>query len=852
MEFRKYSPYLAALVIFLGLTLISFWPAFSGDVLEQSDIKQFKSMSHETAEFRKTYGTEPLWTSSMFCGMPTTQVSQIYPGNWLTKIDEAFHLFLPRPSGYVFLAFVGFFVLLLSLKTDPWLSILGSVAFGLSTYFFLAIRAGHNSKVNAIDYMPFIIAGIVLVMTNRRWLGFAVLTLFMALEFNANHLQITYYTFLLSGILLINYFIVEWRKKNLRNFFIGLGLFGAATGIAVLPNAGNLMMTYEYAKHSTRNQTELTIRPGDLQSNAYNQTGGVTKDYAFEWSNGTDEALTFFIPNYKGGASVALKETEHANLKAVNPGTEKVISQLNAYFGGLPRTDGAVYIGVIIMFLAIGGVFISRHPLRWGLLAATIIAVLFAMGKNFASLNEFVLEHLPGYNKFRTVPMIMVIAQLTLPLLAVFALDKLIKSRREEETIENAQPQSFRALKITGWIILGFCVLTLSLPSLLNNFETANESAIYKQKFISEGTDPVIAETNTALLLENLTMVRANLVQLDAFRSALFLAAGFLLIILFLRKKINTQTLLLILGLLITIDLLLIDNRYINASKYEERSEAEAAPELTRIDSRILSDTSYYRIANGTVDNLFIDATTSYYHHSIGGYSAAKLGRYDELVKFAIIPELRDFAYGIDSVKRVDSLLNKFMEKFPVMNMLNTKYFILRGQNGGRGVVTNLNANGNAWFIQNVKTVVSADSEIVSLSAINPGKTMVLRESNKSGLNIAPVYKGEGSIRLLHHLPNEMVYESNTASTEFAVFSEIYYPDGWTATIDGKETKHICVNYLLRGMEIPAGKHRIVFRYLPQTYVTGNKIAMAGSILVILVTGFAVFVALRKKKKAQA
>jgi hypothetical protein len=397
MNFKKYLPHLAAVVLFAVITLVQFSPLLSDKVLEQGDIVRYKGMSQEMTDFRKAEHSEALWTNSMFGGMPAYQVSTIYPGNWLGHIDKMFHLYLPHPSGYIFLCFIGFFILLLCLEINPWLAIVGALAYGFSSYFFIIIEAGHNSKANAIGYLAPLLGGIILLMRGKHWLGFAVTTLFMAMELNANHVQISYYGFMLFGLVFLSYFILAFKEKTLKAFFIGVGLFIAASLIGVLPNTGNLLATYEYGNYTTRGKTELTMNAA-LQTNKGNITSGLDKDYATQWSYGVGETFTFLIPNFKGGGSDAIGRVDKDALKSVDPQLREQVAQSSAYFGEQPFTSGPVYIGAIVMLLAFLGLFIIDHPLKWALVAGTLLSVMLAWGKNFMGLTSVFMDFVPGYN----------------------------------------------------------------------------------------------------------------------------------------------------------------------------------------------------------------------------------------------------------------------------------------------------------------------------------------------------------------------------------------------------------------------------------------------------------------------
>ncbi|MCE3260844.1 MAG: hypothetical protein K0S12_2485 [Bacteroidetes bacterium] len=446
-NYKNYIPHAAAVVIFAIITLIYFKPLFSGKELRQDDIARHKSMSKEIADFRNTNKTEPLWTNSMFGGMPAYQISTLYPGNWIGKLDNAFKLFIPLPAGYLFLYCLGFFILLLCLDVNPWLALVGGVAYGLSSYFLIILEAGHNSKANALGYLPALIGGVILLFKGRQWLGLALTTLFTAMELNANHVQISYYGYILIAFIILGYFINSVNRKQVPAFFKGLGFFLIGSLIGALPNAGNLMTTNEYGKYSSRGKSELTINYESIKAarsgavgldgnpnnpaaqrdlidhaakerHAKNTTTGLDKDYATNWSYGIGETFTFLIPSFKGGASAAIGNVDEDALKKVNPDYRRQVAGSNAYFGDQPFTSGPVYIGAIICFLALLGMFIIKNRIKWPIFFGTLLTIALAWGNNFMALTDFFMDHVPGYNKFRAVSMLMVIAELTLPLLA--------------------------------------------------------------------------------------------------------------------------------------------------------------------------------------------------------------------------------------------------------------------------------------------------------------------------------------------------------------------------------------------------------------------------------------------------
>jgi hypothetical protein len=850
MNFKKYLPHLAAVVLFAVITLIQFSPLLSNKVLEQGDIVRYKGMSQEMTDFRKAEHAEALWTNSMFGGMPAYQVSTLYPGNWLGHIDKVFHLFLPHPSGYIFLCFIGFFILLLCLEIDPWLAIVGALAYGFSSYFFIIIEAGHNSKANAIGYLAPLLGGIILLMRGKHWLGFAVTTLFMAMELNANHVQISYYGFMLFGLVFLSYFIIAFKQKTIKAFFIGVGLFVAASLIGVLPNAGNLLSTYEYGNYTTRGKTELTMN-SNLETNKGNITSGLDKDYATQWSYGIGETFTFLIPNFKGGGSGAIGRSDKDALKNVDPQMREQVAQSNPYFGDQPFTSGPVYIGAIVMLLAFLGLFIIDHPLKWALVAGTLLSVMLAWGKHFMGLTSFFMDYVPGYNKFRAVSMILVVAELTIPLLAVLALDKFIKASAKSETFtlpfSKMQLDLKKVLIISVAVVGGFCLISAFIPEMTNSFIPAGEETqIVNQLKQSGASDSQIAQFIPDFL-SNIQKARESIFKSDARRSLMFIGLTSVFLFLYLTKKLKLELFLITLSIFLMADLWPVAGRYLDNRNYVPKAQYDAPPAKTQADDQILLDkTLDYRVLNLSTST-FNDAATSYYHKSIGGYHGAKLKKYQEIIDFHLDKEINMFYDGLNEAAQNDSLMAIHMARVGVLNMLNTRYIIVPAKDQVFAI-PNRQANGNAWFVKNIKTVANADSEIVALYGINTKREAVIQQKNKEIVPAADSYNADGTIVMQSYKPNDLVYETDSKEKGFAVFSEIYYPKGWNAYVDGKLTPHTCVNYVLRGMELPAGKHKVEFKFEPQVYKTGNSVAMIGSILLLLVVGAGLYIANKKKE----
>lgn len=850
MNIKKFLPYIVAIAVFAIINIVQFSPAFSGKSLMQGDIVRFRGMSQEAVTFRNTEHSEALWTNSMFSGMPAYQVSTVYPGNWLGTIDKAFHAFLPHPTGYIFLYFVGFFILLLCLEINPWLAIVGALAYGFSSYFFIIIEAGHNSKANAIGYLAPILGGIILLMRGRYWLGFAVSTLFMALELNANHVQISYYGFMLFAIVFAAYYFYAIKNKQTMPFYKGAAIFIAASIIGVLPNAGNLLATYEYGKYTTRGKTELTMN-ANQKTNKENITSGLDKDYATQWSYGVGETFTFLIPNFKGGGSAAIATTDKDALKGVDSQMREQIAGSSAYFGDQPFTSGPVYIGAIVMLLAFLGLIIVDHHLKWALFAATLLSVMLAWGKHFMGLTELFMNYVPGYNKFRAVSMILVIAELTIPLLAVLALDKFIKASASNATVSfpgiKKAIDMKTALIVSVIVIGGFCLISWLAPTVTNSFIADGEEVQTANQFKQSGaTDAQIAQFMPDYL-SNLEKAREAIFKSDAMRSLVFilLSAGFLF--LYVTKKLKAELFLVAIAIFLVADLWPVADRYLNKSNFVPKSQYEAAPAKSPADEQILADKSLdYRVLNLSVST-WNDAATSYYHKSIGGYHGAKLKKYQEIIDFHLDKEIGMFYDGLNAAVQNDSLMNIHMAKLNVLNMLNTKYVVVPTKEQ-TVPIENPQANGNAWFIKHIKTVANADSEIVGLYNVNTKREAIIQQKNKELATVGDSYSNDGKITLQSYKPNDLVYETEAKDKGFAVFSEIYYPKGWNAYIDGTLTPHTCVDYVLRGMEIPAGKHKVEFKFEPSIYKTGNSVALVGSILLLLSVAAGIYMAAKKQE----
>ena len=845
-NFKQYLPHAIAVLAFAILTIIYFKPLFTGKELKQDDIARHKGMSKEIVDYRTKNNSEPLWTNSMFGGMPAYQISTLYPGNWIAKLDNAFKLFIPLPAGYLFLYCLGFFILLLCVNINPWLALVGGLAYGLSSYFIIILEAGHNSKANALGYLPALLGGILLLFKNRYWLGLSVTSLFTAMELNANHVQISYYGYILIGFIIFGYFINALKTKTIGLFVKAFSLFLISTFIGLLPNFGNISTTNEYGKFSTRGKSELTIN-SQLKNNDNNKTSGLDEDYATQWSYGIGETFTFLIPDFKGGPSNSIKSADASALKKVNPEYREQVANSSSYFGNQPFTSGPVYIGAIIVFLALIGLFIIKNPIKWPIVIVTLLTITLAWGKNFMSLTDFFMHNIPGYNKFRAVSMILIVAELTIPLLAMLAINELFKIKNWNDKIKLNLIKADLSLKkilITCLIIVGgFCLISYLFPDILNTFLADNEDKQLIEQAVSAGNPENQVKPYVAELMPQLEIARKSIFKSDAFRSLIFILLAFGSLYLFYTNKIKKEMLITSLGIFILIDLWTVDARYLNDKSFITKEQnMQSITSKTAADDEILKDSDInYRVLNLTV-NTFNDAATSYYHKSIGGYHGAKLKKYAELIDFHIDNEIKSFYKDANKSFASDSAMKVLFGNLQILNMLNAKYFILPGgENNAEIPLKNPMVNGNAWLVEKIVSVENANEEIISLGKINTKKEAVSQENFIKSLGLKLNYSAKGDIKLISYQPNNLVYQSETSSEEFAVFSEIYYPKGWNAYIDGQLKEHASVNYVLRGLAIPAGKHKIEFKFEPVTYTNGNNIATIGSILLIITIGTGLF-----------
>ncbi|MFZ4520982.1 MAG: YfhO family protein [Bacteroidales bacterium] len=823
LEFKKLLPYLAAIVIFLVVTLAYFTPLLEGKKILQSDIVNFRGMSKEIVDFRAKTGQEPLWTNSMFGGMPAYQISANYTSNLVGHLDKVLTLGLPHPASLVFLYFLGFFILLLVMGVDPWLSVAGATAFAFSSYFFIIIDAGHNSKAHAIAYMAPVMAGIILTMKRKYIWGGLMTAIFLSLEVKANHPQITYYLAMIAMLYGLFQLIQSIRVKELTPFLKSVGILVIALAFAVLTNITSLWATWEYGKYTIRGQSELT-------SNKGNRTTGLDKDYATQWSYGIGETMTLLIPDFYGGSSSAKvgASSKIAEAMRTNGVPDGSIAQFTSqplpflYWGAQPFTSGPVYVGAILVFLFLLGLIIVKGPVKWWLLTATILSILLSWGHNFMPLTDFFLNYLPGYNKFRAVSMILVIAEFTIPLLGILALKEICDKKQEQKRL-------FRGLQIAFAISAGITLFFAVMPGMFLDFVGAGDRYMQQQYQLPDW------------LMQGIRDERLRVLRMDSIRSFVFilLAGGLTWALLF--SKIKKEYAFLALTVILLADMFTVNKRYLSNDSFTSASRVENPFEPTAADNQILQDTSPdYRVLNLTTST-FNDAGTSYYHKSLGGYHGAKLRRYQELIDHGIQKDIETFSKSMST------------DSTPVLNMLNTKYFILPNNDKQPVAFPNPRALGNAWFVKNVQMVDNADAEIKAIAGFKPDSLAIVDKSFSGNLTaFTPARDSADVISLDKYAANELEYSYKSKNSGLAVFSEIYYPKGWNAYVDGQITPHFRADYVLRAMVLPAGEHKVRFKFEPGVYLIGEKISLISSIILILVSLIFVALELMKTRKPVA
>jgi hypothetical protein len=790
MNFKQIIPHIVSLSLFVVVALMYFNPVLNGKKISQSDITQHIGMAKEVNDFRKATSEEPYWAESAFSGMPTYPIGTYFPNDYITSLDR-FIRFLPRPADYLFLYFLSFYILLLAFKVDWKIAIVGSLAFGFSTYLIIIFGAGHNSKAHAIAYMPLVLAGIVFIFKKRYLLGFIVTSIATALEIKANHPQMTYYLLFAILILGVVELIDAIKKNKTKQFVTQSSIIIVAMLLAVGVNSSRLLATKEYADVSTRGKTALTINPDGTKKEV---TTGLSKEYITQFSYGKAETFNLFVPRYMGGGTVeSLDEKsntyQYVSSIAGSKQADGFTKQVYTYWGDQLIVEAPAYIGAVMLFLFFLGVFILKGKYKYWLVASSVFAILMSWGKNFQFLTNFFIDYVPLYNKFRAVSSFQVIAELCIPLLGFLAVREFFFSK-----IEKKQKQI--ALKKALYSSVGLIVVGLLYALAFSTFEGIRDASYSEY----EG------------LLDAVKADRLSMLYSDSFRSIILIGVGFVVLWLFLKQQLKYTTSIIAFAVLILFDLVQVNLRYVNGDDFKEARAIDKPFKASTADLQILKDKSHYRVANFSTDP-FQDGRTSYFHKSIGGYHAAKMGRYQDLIEFQLSKQ-----------------------NMQVYNMLNTKYFIIPGDNGEVIAQQNPDANGNAWFVKNINYVQTADQEIRALDSTQTKNIAIVNENNiYKKINFSLEVDSLAYIKLTEYSLNSLTYETSSKFDEFSVFSEIYYKNGWKSYIDGELQPYTNVNYVLRGMEIPKGEHIIKFKFEPSVIKTGSIISLISYALMVLI-----------------
>lgn len=798
----KALPHIIAIISFLVISIFLYRPIiFEGKIMDQNDINQGKGAAQEIVDYREATGAEALWTNSMFGGMPAYLISVHWSGGQVVQSAQKLLLLgLPRPVGENFIAFITFYILLLTFGVRPYLAIAGAMAFGLSTFFIVSIQAGHMWKIRAMAYMPLVVAGVRLVFAKKYLFGFILTSLALALEINANHLQIAYYLFLLLLFYGASELISDIKEKQSNELLKKVGILAIAGVLAVGTNLGRLWTTYEYGKYSIRGASELSSTPSESKE-------GLDREYAFRWSSGKWESMTLFIPHLYGGGSGVYdgKDSEMGEALRRNNVQRNEINNYEraylGYWGEQPGTAGPAYAGAVICFLFILAFFFVDNKTKYWVSAVILLSIMLSWGKNFPSFNNMMFDLFPGYNKFRAVTMVIILALMMIPFMGFLGLEKLFQQGWSKE----AQKKLLMASGIS--ILVALFALVVTKPPAIEGAPAWLADAVFND--------------------------RKGIIQSDVFRAIFYVLLTTGAIFFYLKEKISYKLFVPILMVLVVLDLALVDSRYLNDSVYKKASGQSFLNKMPA-DEEILRDNELgYRVLN--LQDPFNEARTSNFHKSLGGYHGAKMRRYQDLISRHLVPEMQQI---IKDQKITEANTN-------VISMLNAKYLLAGLQ--ANAVIRNPNANGAVWFVDKSILVNSPDEEIDQLSKVDLSSTAVI---DKSKFEVGQIDKDSTrAIRLVEYLPNKLVYEANSTVNALAVFSEIYYPKGWKAFVDGNEQEIIRANYVLRALELDPGKHTIEFRFEPSSFFVGNKVMMVSSMVLLLVIGFGIFQLWKQSKQ---
>ena len=801
---NKFYPHALAILGFVLISLIYFYPVLQGKRIYQSDIAQYTGMAKEQNDFRASNHVEPYWTNSAFGGMPTYQLGAKYPHDYIGVIDDALR-FLPRPADYLFLYFLGFYGLLLVLKIDPLKAFIGAIAFGFSTYLIIILGVGHNAKAHAIGYMPLVIAGFIMVFQKKYIWGGLLAMFAVALEINANHFQMTYYLLIFLLVLTAYYTYEAIKEKEYKSLFTSFGILATAGILAIGANATNILATSEYADFSTRGKSDLTYNPDGTKILG---NSALSHDYITEYSYGIAESFNLIAPRLFGGSnSEALGNDSKMYEFMIGQGVPEAqindfVSAMPTYWGDQPIVAAPAYIGIVVFFLGIMALFIDNRKIKYAFLSGAIVALILSWGKNFPALTNFFIDHVPMYNKFRAVSSIQVILELCFPVLAIMGLQSFFKLEKEAQ---------FKALWQSAAVGFGL-ILALFFCKGMFSFTGGNDS------YYRESYGPGFVD---ALKDDRMSLYAADLLRSGFF---ILLVAG--VFWLFIKNKLAQNTAIILVGLLMIFDLFFVDKKYVSAKDFVSAREIEVPFQETPVDAQILQDTTHYRVFE--VSGNLSSARASYFHQSIGGYSAVKPRKMQQLFDYQIAKN-----------------------NIEILNMLNVKYLIQTDKEGKEFPVQNPGANGNAWFVSQVKSVNSTDEDMKALEKLNTMNVAVINTKDFDIKDKAFAKDSAATIKLDFYKPNHLKYTSNNANNGLAVFSEIYYKNGWNAFIDGKAVDHLRADYALRALEIPAGKHSVEFKFEPQVIKTGSTIVLFSSLGMLLLLIGGIYLEKRKQESGK-
>ncbi len=827
---KKILPEVLVIVFFAVISFAYFFPAdIEGKILFRHDSSAGVGAGQEQSQYKERTGKMTRWTNSLFCGMPTYQMAPSYKSSdTLGVAMKAYHLWLPENVWYVFVYLLGFYILMRAFDFRRWMAALGAIIWAFSSYFFIIIAAGHIWKVWALAYLPPMIAGVVLAYRGKYLWGLLVTAVFAAFEVNANHVQMTYYFLFPIFFMIVAYLVEAIREKKICHFLKATAICAVGALIGISLNISNLYHTWQYGQESMRGKSEL------VKKNSANQTNsGLDRDYITQWSYGIGETWTLLVPNTKGGATIPLSESKTAMAKA-DPQFEQIYQQLGQYWGDQPMTAGPVYVGAFVLMLFILGLFIVKGPMKWALLAATILSILLSWGKNFMPLTDFFIDYVPMYSKFRTVASILVIAEFTIPLLAMLALKEIVDAKLP---VYKTRKYLWISFALTG----GFALLFALMPSVFfSSFVSAQEAQALQQ----------LPQEYVGPIMNNLTEMRKAVFTADAWRSFFIICIGMLCLLLYQFKKLRKEYMIGAIIVLCLVDMWQVNKRYLNNDMFVPKSEREAAQPLTKADEFILQDKSdcgNYRVLNLS-KSTFNENETSYYHKSIGGYHAAKLRRYQELIDAYIAPEINQLMNAVAEAQG-DMTAIKGDSIWPVLNMLNMRYAIIPLQNGETAPLKNQYAQGNAWFVDQLTYVDNANQELAALGKMDLRHEAVADKKfqKQLGQAVAQDYNNV-SVNLIAYEPNELKYDVKSAKGGVLVFSEIYYP-GWTATVDGQPVDVGRVNYVLRALQLKPGNHQVVLQFMPKSVDTTETIAYIAYGVLLLVILLVVYLEWKKRRE---